>query len=207
MGAQKRFCEQCGSPLKPGVCFCEMCGAPVEPAAAAPAVAAHTVETVVGHIPAERLEDGKNLLGRQKTTQLNLVITTTRLLCLRETEETNEAWLAEQERIEEEEKRSGVAWRMLMERYNWRSPVWAAFYETPPGELLSSDRGNGAIPLSDIARATITLNDEMDGLDLELAGGQVFRFRLYISTGRPAARFLAQVLGPERVRVVAQQAG
>jgi hypothetical protein len=184
-----------------------MCGAPVEPAAAAPAVAAHTVETVVGHIPAERLEDGKNLLGRQKTTQLNLVITTTRLLCLRETEETNEAWLAEQERIEEEEKRSGVAWRMLMERYNWRSPVWAAFYETPPGELLSSDRGNGAIPLSDIARATITLNDEMDGLDLELAGGQVFRFRLYISTGRPAARFLAQVLGPERVRVVAQQAG
>jgi hypothetical protein len=198
MVAQKRFCEQCGSPLKAGARFCEMCGSPAESAAPAPA---EGVESVAGHVPAERLEEGKNLFGHQKTTQLELVITTLRILCLRQTEDMNDAWLAEQDGLEEEEKLSGTPWRTLIDRYDWRGPVWAAFYETPPRELLSSDRGNGAIPLSEIVRATVTLNDEMDGLDIELGGGQVFRFWLYNLTGKAAARFLTEVLGRDRVRL------
>ena len=196
MTAPKRFCEQCGSPLQTGGRFCEMCGAP------AGSVQAEAAETVVGHLPAERLEEGKGLLGRVKTTQLNLVITTSRILCLRETEETNDTWLAETERLEDEEKRSGVPWRTLIERYDWRSPIWVAFYETPPGELLAADRGNGAIPLPEVVLATVTLDEERDKLDIGLAGGQVFHFQLYNQVGRAAARFLAHVLGPERVRLV-----
>jgi hypothetical protein len=203
MNTPNRFCEQCGSPLRAGVRFCERCGAPVE-LERAPAAA--EAEAVIGHLPAERLEEGKGFLGRPKTTQLNFVITTSRILCLRETEETNDAWLGETERLDDEEKRSGVPWRTLIDHYVWRSPVWAAFYETPPDELLASDRGNGSIPLSEIVRATVTLDDEMDRLELAFAGGQVFRYRLYNLTGRPAARFLAQALGPERVRLVAQPA-
>ncbi len=196
MTAPKRFCEQCGSPLQTGGRFCEMCGAPVDSADA------ERAETVVGHLPAERLEEGKGLLGRVKTTQLNLVITTVRVLCLRETEETNDTWLAETERLEDEEKRSGVPWRTLIDRYDWRSPIWAAFYDTPPGELLSSDRRNGAIPLSEVVVATVTLDEELDKLEIGLAGGQMVHFQLYNQVGRAAARFLAQVLGSERVRLV-----
>ena len=142
------------------------------------------------------------LLGRVKTTRLNLVITSSRILCLRETMDTNDTWVAETERLDDEEKRSGVPWRTLIDRYDWRSAMWAAFYDTPPGELLSADRGNGAILLSEVAAATVTLDDELDKLDIELAGGQVFHFQLYNLVGRAAARFLAQALGSERVRLI-----
>jgi hypothetical protein len=40
MGAEKKFCMQCGQPLTPGVVFCEDCGTPVSPAGgSAPPVA------------------------------------------------------------------------------------------------------------------------------------------------------------------------
>ena len=125
MGSPRRFCEQCGTPLKTGVRFCELCGVP---------------------------------------------------------------------------------WRTLIDRYDWHSPIWAAFYDTPPGELLSADRGNGAIPLSEVIAATVILDEELDNLDIELAGGTVFHFQLFNQVGRPAARFLAQVLDTSRVRLLAPAA-
>lgn len=200
MSTNQRFCEQCGAPLPAGARFCEMCGAPTDAATdTAP-------ERVIGHLPAERLEEGKGFLGRVKTTTINLIVTTTRLLFLRETEETNDAWLGETERLEEEEKRSGVPWRMLIDRYEWHSPLWSQFYETPPGELVAAGRDNEALVLADVASATVTLDEELDKLDIVLRSGETRRFQLFNLTGRPAARFLAEALGRERVRLASPAA-
>jgi hypothetical protein len=195
MPADERWCEQCGTPLPADARFCEMCGAP------AGALRYEQAETVIGHLPGERLEEGKGLFGRVKTTQLNLVITTSRLLCLRETDETNENWLAETERLLEEEERSGLPWRTLIARYDWRSPLWAGFYDTPSDELLVAHRDNAAIPLADIVSTTVTLDEERDKLDVLLVSGEMRHFLLFNQVGQAAARFLAQALGPERVRI------
>jgi hypothetical protein len=195
MPANKRWCEQCGTPLPADARFCEMCGTP------AGAVHLEQAEMVIGHLPAARIEEGKRLFGRAKTTQLNLVITTSCLLCLRETNEMNENWLAEQERLLEEEKRSGLPWRALIDNYNWRNPLWARFYNTPPGELLAAHRGNETIPLADVVSASVTLEEELDKLDILLTSGEMHHFLLFNQVGQAAARFLAQALGPERLRL------
>ena len=195
MPTDKRWCKQCGTPLPADARFCEMCGAP---AGAAPPERA---ERVIGHLPAERIEEGKGLFGRAKRTQLNLVITTSRLLYLRETNELNENWLAETERLVQEEERSGVPWRTLIDNYDWRDPLWASFYDTPPDRLLAAHRGNEALPLAKVVSATITLDEERDKLDISIAGGEMHHFSLFNLVGQAAARFLAQALGPERVRI------
>ncbi len=201
MSVDERWCEQCGTPLPADARFCEMCGAP------AGTVYSQQAETVVGHLPAERIDEGKGLFGRVKTTQLNLVITISRLLCLRETDEMNNNWLAETERLIEEEERSGLPWRALIDNYDWRSPLWASFYDTPPGELVAAHRGNEVIPLADIVSATVTLDEERDKLDILLGSGEMHHFLLFNQVGQAAERFLAQALGPERVRIAPLPAG
>jgi len=158
-------------------------------------------ETVIGHLPGQRIEDGQGLFGRARTTQLTLVVTTHRLLCLHETHEMNENWLAETERLIEEEERSGLPWRALIDQYDWRSPLWAPLYDTQPDELLAAHRGNEAIPLTDVVSAAVTLDEERDRLEILLAGGELRRFLFFNQVGRAAGRFLAQALGQDRVRV------
>jgi hypothetical protein len=172
-----------------------MCGAPAD--------AGHRsqAETVIGHLPAERLEPGKGLFGRTRMTQINLVITASHLLYLHETEEMNENWLAEGERLSEEKERSGLPWRTLIDSYDWRSPLWASFYDTPPATLVAAHRGNEAIPLADIVSVAIVLDEELDKLDILLTSGETDHFQLFNQVGQAAARFLTQALGPERVRL------
>ncbi len=201
MSANAQWCEQCGAPIPADARFCEMCGAP------AASFHSEQIETVIGHLPAERFQEGAGLFGRVKTTQLNLVITTSRLLCLQETEEMNETWLGETERLIEEEEDGDLPWRALMDAYDWSGPLWAYFYETPADELLAADRGNEAIPLSHVVSTAITLDEERDRLDILLANGETYHFQLFNQVGRPAARFFAQALGPERVRLTPLQAG
>jgi hypothetical protein len=202
MPTDQRWCTQCGARLPADARFCEMCGAP---AGFVRQEGAERAEVVIGHLPAERIEEGKGLFGRAKTTQLNLVITTSRLLCLHETEEMNDNWVAETERLIELE-RSGQPWRALIDGYDWRSPLWAGFYDTPPDDLLAAHRGNEAIALADVASAAVTLDEERDRLDLVLAGGETRRFLLFNQVGQAAARFLGQALGAERVRLAAPAA-
>jgi hypothetical protein len=206
MPAHTRWCTKCGTPLPADARFCEMCGAPAggAPAGGAPG---GQLETVIGHLPAERIEAGKGFLGRTRTTQINLVITTSRLLCLRETNEMNENWLAETERLIEQESRSGLPWRTLVDQYDWRGPLWADFYDTPPDELLAAHHGNEAIPLDQVVSVAITLDEELDRLDVLLAGGLGYHFQLFNQVGQAAARFLAQALGPQRVRLTPLPAG
>ena len=139
MPANKRWCEQCGTPLPDDARFCEMCGTPVvmQPSRAG--------EIVIGHLPGEI--EGKGRLGRSKA--INLVITTTRLICIRETSKMRENWVGELARLVEEEG---------------------------------------------------------DTVDLQLTGGETLRFVLFDQMGRPAGRFLAQALGPQRVRLASQLA-
>jgi hypothetical protein len=193
MSEAKLYCEECGAVLPADARFCEQCGT------SAPF---GREEPVIGHLPAERIEKGKGRFSRTKFIQVSLVITTTHLLCLRETETMNENWLAEEERLNVEEEKSGLPWRELIDRYDWRSPLWSDFYNVPPGTLLSAHRDNEAIPLADVVSATITLDNELDELDLLLTSGQTLHFQLFNLVGRAAGRFLCQALGPERVRLI-----
>jgi hypothetical protein len=175
-----------------------MCGARIEP------VSYEQAETVIGHLPVERVEEGKGFLGRTKSTQLSLVVTTSRLLYLRETDEMNEKWLAEEGCLLEEEKHSGLPWRTIIDNYDWRNPLWASFYNTPPDEQLAAHRHNEAIPLVNVASAIVTLDEEWDKLDVQLTSGEIHHFLLFNQVGQAAARFLAQALGPKRVRLTPQ---
>jgi hypothetical protein len=176
-----------------GASFCGMCGTPVE------AQPAERAETIIGHLPAERLEEGRGFLGRLKVTPLALVITTQRLLCLRETPEMNQSWLEEQDRLAGRSESLGVISRDVWHAYDWSGPPWELYYETPPDELAASDRANEAIPVGEIVSATVTLDDELDKLDIVMANGEPYHFQLFNLTGEPAARFLRQALGPDRV--------
>ena len=196
MSEAKLWCEACGTPLPPDARFCEMCGAAV------PSRPQNQGEMIIGHLPAERVEKGKGLFGRASTTQLNLVITTVRLLYLRETDAMNQKWLAEEERLGEEQARTGQSFRAVIDSYDWRGSVWAELYEVEPDELLAAHRENEAIPLTDILSATVTLDEELDKLDISLVSGETHHFQLFNLVGRPAAQFLRQALGPDRVRLV-----
>jgi hypothetical protein len=209
MSADK-FCSQCGAEVPEGVRFCVMCGAPVSAAAAplppqapSPPPQVARRERTIGHLPVEQVEEGAGIFGRRKSTQLNMVITTARLLYLRETNDMNENWLFETERLEELQKRSGLPWRTVMDHYDFQGPLWASFYDDPPDELLAAHRHNEAVSLADIVSATITLEEELDKLDIQLSSGEMHHFSLYNQVGQPAARFLAQALGAERVRLTA----
>ena len=209
MAAGARFCTQCGAGVPEGVRFCVMCGAKIEetPAVAAPPPAQPQVETgqgewVVGHLPVERVEQGAGAFGRTRSTQLNMVITSTRLLYLRETEEMNELWVYESERLEDLEKRSGLPLRVVMHEYDWHSPQWASLYATPPDQLLAAHRHNEAVPLAAIVSATVTLAEELDQLDLDLASGERHHFLIYVQAGEAAGQFLSRALGAGRVRLI-----
>lgn len=159
-------------------------------------------ESVIGHLPAEYIVEGGGVFGGSKRTQVNLVITSTRLLCLAETEQTNTTWLAETERLEEDASRTGVPWRTLMDYYPWAGPLWASFFRTPPEVLLAESRSNWAVPWGAVVEATVTLDPELDRLDLLMDNRQVLRFALFNLVGVVAARLLGQVLGANRVRLV-----
>jgi hypothetical protein len=160
-------------------------------------------ETVIGHLPG-RVE-GKGRFGRDKA--INLVITTARLLCVRETRKMGEKWVGEIFRLAEEEENPDLPWRRHFDSYEWRSPLWAYFYETPADDLLATHRDNQAIPLTDVVSATITFAEEGgDMVDFVLTSGETLRVVLIDQMGRPAGRFLAQALGPQRVRFVSQPA-
>jgi len=191
-----KVCVTCGATMEAGARFCELCGAPVE------GPLQERAETVIGHLPAERLEEGKGFLGRLKTTKLGLVITTDRVLCLRQTIEMNENWLQEQDRLFNHLESLDVTSRDVWDDYGWSGPPWSTYYETPPDELLSSNRSNEAIPLREVVSATVTLDEELDKLDLVLVNGETYHFQLFILTGEPAARFLGQAVGLDRVRLV-----
>lgn len=196
-------CEQCGARLPASARFCEICGAPVgaRPPAPAGARPAQAAEAVIGHLPAERTEKTRSGLGWKPAGALTLVISTRRLLLLRETDEVYDTWVSETEGLIVEEEQSGRPWRELMDAYDWRSPVWAHLYNTPPDALLAAHRDNEAIALDQVISAEVALADDCDALSLLLADGNQPRFPLKNQSGRPAAIFLAQALGPERVRV------
>lgn len=208
MTTTPQFCEHCGARLPSDASFCEMCGKPINLSPAGQALhtsaqafhASGQAETVIGHLPAG-IEKGKGLFGQPKVSQMNIVITSSRLLILQETEETNDHWVFESERLSEEEERSGLPLRALMDSYDWRNPLWAYFYDTPPDELLADHKENEAIFLSDILSAAVSLEAELDILDLWLSHGATRRLLIYNQAGKAAARFLAQVLGPERVQL------
>ncbi len=192
-----RSCARCGAPIPDGDRFCQMCGMAAPP----PTAPGPAIEAVVGHLPAEVVEEGKGVFGGARRRQVNLVITTGRLLCLQETEDTNSAWLAESERLEEEAARTGIPWRALIDRYPWNGPLWAEFFRNPPDALLAADSRNWAVPLRAIVEASVTLDPERDRLDLLMDNGQVLSFGLFNLVGAAAARFLAQALGAARVRM------
>lgn len=198
MPADKTWCEQCGTLLPVDARFCEMCGAPIRQESQ------REVETVIGHLPVQRVQAGKGFLGRDQTTDLTLIITTSRLLFLREARETSDNWLAETERLMEEEHQSGLTWRELMDRYDWRRALWDVFFKTPPDELLATHRDNTAVPLEQVISVTVSLAEERDVVSILLADGESYQLRLFDQMGRPATRFLAQALGPQRVRLVSQ---
>ena len=196
-GPAAKVCAACGAGMEAGASFCGMCGTPAD------APAEQGVEKVIGHLPAERLEEGKGFLGRLKATPLALVITTDRILCLRETPEMNQSWLEEQDRLAGRSESLGVSSRNVWDAYDWGGPPWSSYYETPPDELLSSNRSNEAIPLGEVVSAAVTLDEELDKLEVVLTDGETYHFQLFNLTGEAAARFLRQALGPDRVRVVA----
>jgi hypothetical protein len=155
-------------------------------------------EVVIGHLPGKI--EGKGRFGRSKA--IILVITTTRLICVRETKKMHEDWIGEIVRLSEEED-PDLPWRRHYDTYEWRSPLWAYFYETPPDDLLATHRDNQAIPSTDIVSVTVTPVEEgEDTVDFVLTGGETLRLVLLDQMGRPAARFLAQALDPQRVRIV-----
>jgi len=191
MPAAQQWCEQCGTPLPADARFCEMCGAP------AGVFDPQQAETAIGHLPGEL--QGKGLFDRGKA--IVLVITTTRLLCLYETKKMRENWVAEIVRLVEEDDGS-MPWRWQFENYDWRGPLWAEFYGMPPDQLLAAHRDNEAIPLADVVSVTVTLVEEgEDTVDIALSQDRSLHFVLFDQLGQPAARFLAQALGSERVRV------
>ncbi len=197
MSPNRQWCEQCGTPLPDDARFCEMCGTPV--------VMEHSraAETVTGHLPGEIEGNGRF----RQSQAIILVITTTRLICVRETRKMHENWTGEIFRLAEEEENPDLPWRRHFDSYEWRSPLWAYFYETPADDLLATHRDNQAIALKDIVSATITLVEEGgDMVDFVLTSGETLRFVLIDQMGRPSGRFLAQVLGPQRVRFVSQPA-
>ena len=114
-------------------------------------------------------------------------------------------WEAETEALLVEEERSGLTWRELMDAYDWRGRTWAFLYDTAPDTLLAEHPDNDALPLAGVISAAVALSDEVDELVLQLAGGGVRTVLLKNQTGRPAAIFLAQALGPQRVHVIFQQ--
>lgn len=195
MPASQQWCEQCGAPLPEGARFCEVCGAPVG------SPLPQQAEAVIGHLPAEAVQEGKGFLGRSKTIPLSLILTTSRLLLLREDDDVHDLWVGETERLIEEEEHGALSWRELIDRYPWRSPLWARFFDTPPDDLLAAHRDNEAIPLTEVVWAAVTLGEGGDRLYLQLAGGQARQMLLLNQVGRVAVRFLAQALGPERVRL------
>nr|NLI49453.1 hypothetical protein [Propionibacterium sp.] len=158
-------------------------------------------ERIVGHLPAEWLSGESGLFGRQRRPMVNLVVTTARVLCLAETSEANDAWVAESERLEELSRTTGAPLRALIDGYDFFAPVFAFVWSRTPDDLLAEGRSNWSLPLAGIVGATISLDAELDGLTLHMDNGQQFVFQLYNSTGLAAARFLAGVLGPQRVRV------
>lgn len=170
---------------------------PAAPIPSAPVL----VEPVLGHLPAEYITERRGAFGGRRRRPVNLVITSTRLLCLDETEQTNTTWLSENERLDDDVRRTGVPWRVLIDHYRWDGPQWAEFYQTPPDALLAADRGNWDVPMAAIVEATITLDDELDRLDLLMDNGQVLRFTLFNLVGVPASRFLTRALGANRVRL------
>lgn len=200
MTTPSRFCEQCGAALPLQARFCEMCGHPIN--AATPAVQPVSVappaqiEAVIVHLPAEML--GKGLIGWGK--KISLVITTERLLCLRETKAIKKKWDDEIERLMQQEETSGTPWRTLIDNYDWRNPLWADLYNTPPAKLLSAHKDNVSIPMASITLAAVTLNEEQDQLEIKLSDGETRKFLFDSLVGQAAAHFLNQVLGPGRVR-------
>ena len=197
MSPDRRWCQQCGTSLPDDARFCEMCGTPVVTEPYQPQ------EMVIGHLPGEL--EGKGRFRRGKA--IILVITTTRLICVRETKKMHETWVGEIVRLFEEED-PDLSWRQRLDSYEWRSPLWAYFFDASPDALLATDRENEAIPLTDLVSATITLVEEGgDTVDFLLTSGETLRFVLFDQMGRPAARFLAQALGLDRVRLVPFPAG
>lgn len=224
-------CPRCGYPLPVGDRFCQRCGAPAPAAQAAPPTVPQTVpvpsappsfvpppaapvtlpgqlvapppgpERILGHLPAEWLSGETGLFGRPRTPTVNLVITTIRVLCLAETPESNDAWVSESERLDELSRTTGTPLRALIDGYDFAAPVFRFFWESTPDALVAEDRANWSLPLAGVVGVTITLDDDLDGLVLTMDNGQEFRFQLYNSTGLAAARLVASVLGPQRVRV------
>lgn len=206
-------CSRCGHPIPVGDRFCQRCGAPVAaaPTAGAPeapldlpgtlAAPPPGPERIIGHLPAEWLSGETGLFGRQRRPMVNLVVTASRALCLAETPESNDAWVAESERLDDLARSTGAPLRALMDGYDFAAPVFRFFWESTPDALLAENRANWSVPLAGLAGVTITLDAELDGLLLAMDNGQEFRFRLYNSTGLAAARLFATVIGPQRVRV------
>lgn len=158
-------------------------------------------ERLIGHLPAEWLSGEVGLFGRPRTPMVNLAVTTARLLCLAETPESNDAWVAESERLDDLARSTGAPLRALIDGYDFGAPVFRFFWESTPDALLAENRANWSLPLAGVAGVTISLDAELDGLALTMDNGQEFRFRLYNSTGLAAARLFASVLGSQRVRV------
>ncbi len=219
-----RFCQRCGAPAPvapgpvapvapaaslPPAAPAAAPAPPVTPAAPAPSVTLPGAligpppgpERTLGHLPAEWVSGETGLFGRPRTPMVNLVVTSTRVLCLAETPESNDAWVAESERLDDLARGTGVPLRALIDGYDFAAPVFRFFWESTPDVLLAEDRGNWSLPLAGVAGATIALDADLDGLVLTMDNGQEFRFRLYNSTGLAAARLFASVLGPQRVRV------
>ena len=113
-------------------------------------------------------------------------------------------WLAE--RLEGLEKRSGLSLRKIMDEYDWRSPEWASLYTTPPDQLLAAHRHNEAVPLAEVVSATVTLDEELDKLDLDLANGERHHFVIFVQAGKAAGQFLSRALGAGPVRVISEYA-
>ncbi len=195
MPTEKQRCKQCGNPVPAGANYCKVCGTPTG------AINAPQAETVIGHLPVQRLEAGMGLFGRTRKTQMNIVITTSRLLYLHASDAMNDRWLGETERIFQEEQASGLPWRALIDSYDWRNPLWADFYDTPPEALLTAHRDNEALPLANITLAEITLDEVWDKLDILIASGEMDHFLLFNQVGQAASRFLSQALGAGRVRL------
>ncbi len=161
-------------------------------------------ERVVGHVPAEVSTQGKGFLARLRSLTYDILITSQRLLLIRQSEAMNTVALDEGERLEEEAESLGVPWRQIMDAYRWDSPPWQHYYRTAPDKLLSESGENRAIALGGIQAAIIGLGqeDDLDHLELRLANGEVLSFNLFMASGGAAARFLAAALGRHRVQMM-----